>query len=79
MSKRNEYNATNRYTVGTREGNLVIELVGRQPASEPYLWIGEQDIYLDSIEGDDLRMLAWAINDALGPPASLPQDEGDDQ
>jgi hypothetical protein len=59
-------NVTKRFTVETHEGTLVIELVGGRPDSEPYLWIGEQTAYLDSIDADGLRLLARAINDALG-------------
>ncbi len=57
---------TARYTVPCERDGLVVEIVGKRPTNEPYIWIGEGTEYRGSLNEDAMRLLGTAIKEALG-------------
>jgi hypothetical protein len=50
----------------TSERTVTIEVVGKRPENEPYLWVGTDDRYLTSLDHREMRRLADQIYRALG-------------
>ena len=54
-------------SVKSERDDLVLEVVGKRPENEPYLWIGNQaKDYIASFDEKAMRKLRTAITEALG-------------